>query len=500
MDRCLIFSANNYTNNAGLGISRAAGAHRIANELRANNWDAEVIDFFFMWSDEELHELIRSRLINLKWVGISFTSNIAAHEPKVISFLTWLRDNYPHIKIIAGGHKPAIDVSWVDYYIAGFGENALLKLLKYLFDNGEEPLNSMFGRTRVINGDTYKSFPHNNPTIIYEKRDFIQAGEWGYIEFSRGCKFNCNFCDFPNLGVKYDATRSGEGVREQMMHAYDNYGIEHYCITDNTFNDYTDKISKYADVVETLPWKPYFGAFTRADLIIKRPRDREEMLRMGVLSQAYGVESFNKESCKYMGKGGDPEKLKEGLDELNAWYKQRVGDLYRPTMYLIAGLPYETKESLEKTIEWVKTKWFPRVSFMQALEISKEQSDFTRSTLSREYHKLGYREIDADDKSKVMNWGAILKDEEQVIWENDNMNLYEASNYAEDFKQIYLRGKNISVKRLQTFIIQTIMVDDNGVPLDLSKKLSLTTSSAVKYIENTENIFIKNYINNKLSL
>lgn len=498
MNRCLIFSANDTTKISRLGISRAAGSHRIATELREHGWDAEVIDFFYFWKDEELYELIRSRLKDLRFIGFSFTSNMAALHSKVVAFSRWVRKNYPHIIIIAGAHKPARDADYFDYYVVGYGENALHKLLSYLFSNGEKPIITSFGSTNVVSGDLYKSFSLSNPTIIYEDRDFIRPGEWGNIEFSRGCIFKCKFCDFPNLGVKYDATRTADGVRHQFLHAYDNYGIEHYLITDNTFNDYTDKIIKFADVVETLPWKPYFSAFVRADLLVRRPKEKEEMLRMGVLSQAYGVETFNRESARYIGKSGDPKKLQDGLNEVNEWYKKMgVGDLYRPTLYLIAGLPYETKESLESTIKWVKDVWFPRVSFLSTLEINRDKHEFIQAGLAADYQKLGYYEITGDIKLPTGN----IPFEEQVIWANEHMTIFDALEYTHKFEDMYGKGwGGLDLKRLQTFLIQTIMVDNNNNPLDLKTKLRLTQSSMLPYINNTETIFVRNYIDKKLSI
>ena len=69
-----------------------------------------------------------------------------------------------------------------------------------------------------------------------------------------------------------------------------------------------EKITKFADVVEKLDFVPWFSAYIRADLLIARPRDREELLRMNLTGHYYGIETFNRESGKIIGKGYDTEK------------------------------------------------------------------------------------------------------------------------------------------------------------------------------------------------
>ena len=47
----LLFNINQPNN-----LGRGPGAHRIATELRKNNWDIEVVDFFMYWSLDEIKQ------------------------------------------------------------------------------------------------------------------------------------------------------------------------------------------------------------------------------------------------------------------------------------------------------------------------------------------------------------------------------------------------------------------------------------------------------------
>ena len=68
----------------------------------------------------------------------------------------------------------------------------------------------------------------------------------------RGCRFKCSYCNFPILGVKDDYTRDADDFDTNLRRNYDDWGVTEYIITDDTFNDYVEKIRKYADRVEQI--------------------------------------------------------------------------------------------------------------------------------------------------------------------------------------------------------------------------------------------------------
>ena len=213
-------------------------------------------------------------------------------------FAIWFKKNYPDIKIIwGGGYIIPTDVDSIDFYITGYGENALLNLLKVISRNSlvqSITFDSRFKNKKVICADkTCPAFPMHQLSNTFEDRDFLLPEEWGHIELSRGCIFKCKFCSYPVLGVKGDYTQDAEDFRKSLQINYDRYGISNYYVVDETFNDSTAKISKYADQVEKLSFVPFFSGFIRADLLITRPEDRHHLMRMNFLGHYYGIESFN---------------------------------------------------------------------------------------------------------------------------------------------------------------------------------------------------------------
>jgi len=240
-------------------IHRSAGSHRIASFLRQHGFDIEVVDFAPSWQFEEFQELIRSRMTpTMKFVGLGATFHM--NTETLWRCFTWLKETYPDVLLVSGSTDfYNLHLIPVDYLVVGYGELAILKILEGTAKYTEEVIDKEGNKRRTVHAlKEYPAYPMRNLSIDYEKRDFPQPFESVTMETSRGCRFKCAFCTWPILGVKDDHTRCSNDFRDNLMRNYDNYGIQRYSIADETFNDYSEKIIKYADVVESLPFKPNF--------------------------------------------------------------------------------------------------------------------------------------------------------------------------------------------------------------------------------------------------
>jgi hypothetical protein len=485
MNKCLIF-------NVGGGIIvRNSGAHRISTFLRENNWDAEVIDWAAFWSLEQLKQLCSQRIDdNVKFIGFSY---LFVDEPidVIEQFGLWFKKTYPNIKILLGApNKWRFLNKYVDYNIHGYGEKALLELLKYLFSNGPAPkFNLMTHAGRSISAnEMYPSYPMNSLMIKYEDRDFVQPHEWLGIEFSRGCKFACDFCNYPVIGVKGDHTRDAEDFRIQVQDAYDRFGVTNYYVADETFNDRTEKITKFADVVENLNFKPFFTATLRADLLISRPADREELLRMNMLAHLYGVESFNTASAKAIGKGMDSERMKQGLIDIRKYFETHGSKHFLATVSLIAGLPHETVDTLRQSKQWLIDHWQNQAFNILPLEIPISEYD-TPSKIGLNWKKYGYDDVSDDPKFLDLKQRNLITSHKLLIWKNKDMDV----GIAHD---IFREIESIKFAPEYTFKPNNFSIIRCGLPPSLDERLALTEKDRMP---NTSYELIKDYVTKKLN-
>jgi len=428
---------------------RHAGAYRIASFVRSLGWDAEVLDYTNIWSLEELKEFANSRItMNTKFFG--FSQVYSSWTSIMEKWCEWMRSKWPDIIFIAGAPAPPVyESKYLDYYVSGYGEEALVVLLKYLFSNGVMPkFDSTLSITKkIINADKqYPAYPCPTLLITYQDRDFIQPDEWLAIETSRGCIFKCDFCSYPILGVKEDYTRTSMDFERQVKEAYNRWGITKFNVVDSTFNDRIDKISKYADVVQKLSFDTLFGGYVRADLLVIRPRDREELLRMNFIQHYYGIETFNNASAKSIHKGYDTEKMKEGIKGVRDFFVKHTGENYIGCIGQIIGLQHETMESMESSVKWLEDNWSDQAhSFLPLLLWKKEFSNNT-SAMTLDFSKYEYTELSNTEAIKRANETNIklsydsdpsmaffpeegISGIAQILWKNKHMDIFDAYEF-----------------------------------------------------------------------
>jgi radical SAM superfamily enzyme YgiQ (UPF0313 family) len=485
--KCLIFNVDK-----GHLLRRPAGAYRIAHFLREHGWDAEVIEFTTFWSLEQLKELCKQRIdSSVKFIGLSY---LFVDEPieQIEIFGTWFKSTYPDIKILLGSpNKYRFNSSYIDYNINGFGEVALLELLKYLFSNGPSPKFSMFTNSgkNIEANSSYPAYPLSSLNILYEDRDFLEPHEWLGIEFARGCKFACAFCNYPVLGVKGDHTRDAEDFEIQVRDAYDRFGITKYYVADETFNDRTEKVTKFANVVDKLNFEPFFTGCVRADLMISRPDDKEELLRMKFLGQLYGVESFCTPASRSIGKGMDSDRMKQGLIDIRNYFENNDSKRFRGTISLIAGLPHESQDSLYETKQWLLDHWQGQSFNMIPLEVPISEFD-SPSKIGINWSKYGYTDISDDPKYKDYKLRNMITAKTQLFWKNDHMDIDIAHKIAKEVENI--KYENDNDFRIINFALMRI-----GLPTDLDKLLLVLEKDNYPKFPRE---FIDLYIEKKLNL
>jgi radical SAM superfamily enzyme YgiQ (UPF0313 family) len=483
------------------GVERVSGAYRIATVLRKEGWDVEVVDFFYTWSLEELKELVKSRYENgkLKWIGFSATwINYSSEQVQIrmMDFLQWIKINYPEMKTIAGGQNPSTHFPMynnIDYIINGFGEVATVEVLKYIYGNGTKIKGIPRKNGWYIDANSfYQAWPISDLSIDYEARDFINHNETLSLEFSRGCKFACAFCNFPILGIKEDTTRDLSNLELELQKNHDLYGIVNYQVADETLNDRDEKLIKIGNVLKKLNFQPNFNAFIRADILFSRPQQLEYLADARVWGHYYGIETLNHETGKIIGKGMHPDKIKAGLLETEEYFMKHVG-YYRGTCSLIYGLPKETKESILDALQWFNSNWHRQNIIAFPLNISLTGK---KSKLDENYEKYGYT-IMGQEKRELFNRHNFFSND-LTIWENQDMNVHDAIDLVN--QQLSSYPGYADCWKLWSMMAVSNSLED-ALKLKSNEKLGDTISETLQQEMRARAINIKlGYIQKKLSL
>jgi len=354
---------------------RPLGAYQIASILRNNGYTVQVIDKYhwFLRHDKDSFKKIVEHHVShdTLWIGWSNTF----WEGKSIKFqklgdayrqeaadtigmtekgLTWLsnfaKSKNPNVKFIAGGSKTwrwsQEGYKFFDYYVEGYADQMILDLTNYIAGKGPKPsTNINDDNSEVLNYDKKANkFDFVNHVHKWHESDHIMKGEALPIEIARGCVFRCAYCSFPLNGKKkLDFIRDPDKLKEEFIRNYELFGVDTYVYSDDTHNDSVEKLEfLYNKVYSQLPFKIKFSTYLRLDLLAAHPYTIELLKESGLIGTFFGIESFNYETNKTVGKGAKEERIWENLWKCREIWKNQV----QIHSGCIVGLPNDNEETV----------------------------------------------------------------------------------------------------------------------------------------------------------
>ena len=434
------------------GYSRALGAYRIATEIRNAGYTCQVVDFFTKFTDEELDKIISS-FVGPETLFVGFSSTFfeyvdeqldvyqqqltgkefqapgeqlfAIHYPyhrnKMNALFDKIKAINPKVKIVLGGAKTRSLFGPCDAYAVGYCDKAIVGYMKFL--EGKNP----FFQYEKVNDQKILFFGENNERnfdfsttrVEWHETDYIIPGESLPVEIARGCIFKCKFCSYPLNGKnKLDFIKNDNILRDEFLRNYNEFGVTRYIYADDTHNDSIEKLERIHKIVTSLPFEIEYAAYLRHDLIHAHKHTADLLRESGLRSAIFGIETLNHASGKAIGKGLDPEKIKDLLYWLkNDKWKNEVAT----TSGFIVGLPYDTRETILEWSKWILNPDCPLDSYQfEPLYIADTESrgKIWKSEFELNAEKYGYR---------VGKYG---------YWENDDFTSVTAAALAKELVDI----------------------------------------------------------------
>lgn len=420
------------------------GAYRIADELRQHGYSSIVIDMISKMSESQLLDFLEKTVSEeTMFLGWSSTFFLDHTNPSiVVPFKTGdnifiqinkkLKDRYPNLKIVYGGAAAFTLLSqardgtdfYVDYVVRGMGEGTVIDLMTNIKNNEIPKHLEQIGNTYDVSYDMAGN-NHNfrNHVHYWHETDCIVDHECLPIEIARGCIFKCAFCSFPLLGKsKQDNSyiRTEETILQEILDNYEKYKTLTYVITDDTFNERTDKIEMMVRVRDKSKLDLNFVGYNRLDLIGAMPEQMYLLKEMNFNGHFFGIDTMNPDTAKIVGKMSRPEQLVETLYKLKDAYGQTP--MIIQAAY-VAGLPYETPENISYWVEKLMAPDSP-VNAISVHALEMNESSFGKSDIHSNYPKYGYT-ID-----------------ENLRWTNDIWNQFEANEFCKKIRSdLYMSNR-----------------------------------------------------------
>ncbi|OGY50261.1 MAG: hypothetical protein A3J65_04495 [Candidatus Buchananbacteria bacterium RIFCSPHIGHO2_02_FULL_45_11b] len=280
----------------------------------------------------------------------------------VVKTLKIVKKINPGIRTVLGGPhvniypQETINLPEVDFIVLGEGEFTC----KNLIDNIDNPENLKAVLGLVFKDKEKKIFNTGRQPLIKELDDlpFPARELTPYQKYSsvlsenkpvttmftsRGCPYNCLFCDRPHLGKVFRA-RSAKNVVDEMAECK-KMGIKEIFIYDDTFTiDRQRVVDICAEIIKrnlNIFWDVRARVNTVDEELLKK------MKAAGCKRIHYGVEAGNQKILDILRKGITLEMAK------NAFAATKKAGL-TTLAYFMIGSPTETEKEIKQTIKFAK--------------------------------------------------------------------------------------------------------------------------------------------------
>lgn len=318
--------------------------------------------------------------------------------------------------------RPDLFLEAGDFVITGEPEDATFKLAR-----GEiEPKGIIV--SELIKDLDILPFPKwdEHPLREYGYYPLLKKKPFLSVLSSRGCPFDCNYCPYMVVETPQWRKRSVKNVVDEIEQLKEKFGIKSFLFRDPMFTLDMKRAREISEEMIKRNLDLEWVCETRVDSLDESLVDI--MYKAGLRAINIGVEAFDLKLLKKMNRKPPAHELQEKMVN----YCEDHG--VRMMAFYVLGIPGQTKEDIEKTINYSK-------------ELNTSFAQFTIATPypgTKFYEEVKDDIIDKDWK-KYNAYMPLLKSEN---YSNEELSKYKEKAYKEYYfrKQwILKRGKAIIV-------------------------------------------------------
>lgn len=265
----------------------------------------------------------------------------------------------PDIRVVLGGPhvflypEETLKIPEVDYIVLGEGEKYFADLLECV--EKEKSPSGLEGVGFIQNGEPVLQFPRqfvqDLDSLPHPRRELLPVKNYGSILArgsvvttlisSRGCPFQCIFCDRPHLGKTF-RYRSARNVVDEMKKCRD-LGINEIIFYDDTMTIKRERVMEICRLLKEEKVDVMWDV--RAHINTMDEEMLREMRSAGCIRIHYGIESGNPKIVKTLRKNIDLDHAKDIFQATRKAGIQTLG-------YFILGNPGETEKEIRDTIDY----------------------------------------------------------------------------------------------------------------------------------------------------
>ena len=287
---------------------------------------------------------------DLEWADLVFTSTMIVQEQSLREVIDACRRH--QIPVVAGGPHPTTffeEIEGVSHFVLGEVENTFPEFLRDL-----------------KNGVALKMYhPPEKPDVSHTpspRYDLIRLKDYQSmaLQFSRGCPFDCEFCDITKLFGRVARTKTNAQVLTEFDHLY-NLGWRGplFLVDDNFIGNKKAALDLLPEVAKWQKERDYpFSLFTEASVNLARMDSlMDAMVAAGFTMTFLGIESPNAEALLKTKKGQNVSRGKADflLDAVRTIQSKGM----EVTGGFILGLDGDREDVFDSQIEFIQQAGIP---------------------------------------------------------------------------------------------------------------------------------------------
>lgn len=319
---------------------------------------------------------------DLDWADLVLTSTMIVQKESLYNVVR--RCNRADVPIIAGGPHPTS-------YYDNIKEEAGGTINHFLHGEVEEILGDFLtdlksGVAKEVYAETRK--PDVTLTPI-PRFDLINLQNYGSmaLQFSRGCPFDCEFCDITKLFGRVPRTKANEQMLSEFQLLHDlGWRGSLFIVDDNFIGNKRDAMRLLPEVTKWQNERDFpFALYTEASVNLADMEPLMDAMVSAGLSEVFlGIETPNPDALLKMKK---KQNTKKGEDN---YLVKAVRSIQEKGMEVMAGfilgLDDDTEDAFDAQIEFIQTVGIPR-AMVGLLTVLKNTDLFFR--LQKEGRLLG---------------------------------------------------------------------------------------------------------------
>lgn len=270
-----------------------------------------------------------------------------------VDIAEYIKEKFPQRPVICGGAHPSAlpeseELKVFDNVVVGEGEISIVKIA--------DAYKGIKNIPRIIRNDFIKDldsipFPAWDLVDIMGFHRKVDGRRCFGIMGSRGCSFNCAFCDQAIMGNRV-RWRSIDNIVHEIKQAIDKYGVRHFEFFDDMFTARKSRLVEFKEKTKDLGIN--YRCNGRTDILTE---DTYKLLKeSGASVVCFGIESGSQKILDRMNKINTVENSYKAIKIAQDAGLTVIG-------YFMIGFPGETLETIEESIEFVEKSNIDQAQF-----------------------------------------------------------------------------------------------------------------------------------------